>query len=172
MRDEGADAAVGLDRGDSPETGDRLVPAGLQVEADARCLDDLRAQQRPEVRIGGQFDAEPLGDFSVELVTALPAIPTPSPFPRGSPGLIVFERTPLEYVKDDIEKYAVYLCSLGSRLIVAFVDDCAYSMTPYGCVTSWQACLPLQIDALSQRWWSSIGSARTMGMCRTISPKR
>ena len=119
-----------------------------------------------------KFDAEPLGDFSVELVTALPAIPTPSPFPRGSPGLIVFERTPLEYVKDDIEKYAVHLCSLGSRLIVAFVDDCAYSMTPYGCVTSWQACLPLQIDALSQRWWSSIGSARTTGMCRTISPKR
>ncbi|KZT66323.1 hypothetical protein DAEQUDRAFT_813670 [Daedalea quercina L-15889] len=51
-----------------------------------------------------KFDAESLGDLSIELVTALPAVPTPKPFPRGSPGLIVFERTPLERIKDDIEK--------------------------------------------------------------------
>jgi len=51
-----------------------------------------------------KFDAEKLGDFSIDLVTSLPAIPTPKPFPRGSPGLIIFERTPLERIKDDIEK--------------------------------------------------------------------
>lgn len=65
-----------------------------------------------------KFDAEPLGDLSVELVTTLPAIPTPSPFPRGSPGLIVFERTPLEYVKDDIEKYACTSVRSAENLIL------------------------------------------------------
>ena len=65
-----------------------------------------------------KFDAEPLGDLSVELVTTLPAIATPSPFPRGSPGLIVFERTPLEYVKDDIEKYARTSARSAENLIL------------------------------------------------------
>lgn len=83
-----------------------------------------------------KFDAEPLGDISAELVTALPAIPTPLPLPQGSPGLIIFERTPLERVKDDIEKYAPPFCSFILRLITPPADDYAYLRTLSGCATS------------------------------------
>lgn len=118
-----------------------------------------------------KFDVKPLDESSPELVTVLPAIPTPEPFPRGSPGLIVFERIPLERIKDDVEKYVTPLCSLPLRLIVPPADDCAYSRTPCGCATSWRAYPQLRSDASSRRCWSFTGPAKRTGTCSTTSPQ-
>ena len=60
-----------------------------------------------------KFDVPNSGEWVSEKVFSIPVVPKkrhpPSP---GSPALIVFERTPVESLEDDIEKYVLsFRCS-------------------------------------------------------------
>jgi hypothetical protein len=52
-----------------------------------------------------KFDVPESGQWASEAVFSIPVVPTRIIDPSDSPGLIVFECTPLEGVADDLERF-------------------------------------------------------------------
>lgn len=63
-----------------------------------------------------KFDVPASGEWLSENVFSIPAFKKPKG--KDSPGLIVFERTPLEGVEDEIERYVMWSCGIDSLLTV------------------------------------------------------
>lgn len=76
-----------------------------------------------------KFDVPSSGRWISETVFSIPAFKQPEA--QGSPGLIVFERTPLEGVDDEIERCVPWCIEDGVRRLIRHfrkyrvLDDCA-----------------------------------------------
>ena len=75
-----------------------------------------------------KFDVPSSGEWVSENVVSIPAFKKPKS--KGSPGLIVFERTPLEGVDDEIERCVIIhdLVHFEADLVnrkYRVIDDCA-----------------------------------------------
>jgi hypothetical protein len=84
-----------------------------------------------------------------------------------SPGIIVFECTPLEEVGDEIERW-VTLCPFASAVghdAFLIIENTEYWMTALDCETSSKACPPIGI--LCPPFWSFAGQ-KTIGLLQTI----
>ena len=102
-----------------------------------------------------KFDVPTSGKWVSENVFSIPAFSKSEG--QSSPGLIVFERTPLEGVDDEIEKYVIYQISIDTELIPLILGNIVSSTIAHGSVTSSKHYLPLNGDTTSPVCWSSTG---------------
>lgn len=102
-----------------------------------------------------KFDVPTSGNWVSENVFSIPAFSKSEG--QSSPGLIVFERTPLEGVDDEIEKYVIYQISIDTELIPLILGNIVSLTIAHGFVTSSRHYLPLNGDTTYRVSWSSTG---------------
>ncbi len=100
-----------------------------------------------------KFDVPTSGNWVSENVFSIPAFSKPEG--QGSPGLIVFERTPSEGVDDEIEKYVTYEAPTDTRLTQLVVSGNIVSSTiVHGSVMSLRHYLPRNGGTILLACWS------------------
>jgi hypothetical protein len=117
-----------------------------------------------------KFDVPVSGQWVSEFVVALPSSPSSEFSSPSSPGVVIFECTPLDGVTDGLERSRCLLMLRGSFwLTPRYIGNIAFLMNVLDCETL--SSLHLSTATSSLRSWHSVGQKMIRRILHRISWK-